>query len=392
MDQIAVESALESVQNLSTVYQSTSTQFDTTSMAIDQQLAIQLTQIDNSLTILKAASTTVFILASTTEELMNRTIEELLVAQNEVYKIASAILPDIERSVDSIASDFNDASTTAENLATNVALLTLQAQLLDNITTTVETLSSSEEQLAELTSTYDNNARNVSAIENSQAGAMEAIFSLTAELFTLTSAITLTTENILSIELGNLDDVPGDEVIHGLLTIASDTISYTETLMEMIEQHKDRLDTLIEELQGSKMAVSNLLLLTNYLDLNISSVSSKAIRANYTIQNALSSTEQAIQSAEFVLEELLSFSNHSFQVQSAAFVALMSVETINSRATQAVQEVEEIQERVERLKNDSITANSLAEQATTVLQHVERVSIVSLDLTACEASEGCCTL
>lgn len=371
MQQDVVNWAKERVQNLSSAHQSISTYFAITSTSIDQNLAVRFAEIDNSLATLKAASTTVFVLASTTEELMNRTIEELLVAQNEVSKIITLLLPDTQASADFINSEFSNASMTAQNLVTYIDLLLLQVQMLNNVSATVQQLSNFE-KLPELTSSHYRNVKNATDLQNREEDVTTGANSLSNELLCLGLAINSTAVRIKN-ELESLDSVPENTLLQELIMSTSDTNSYAVALMDMVQQHKNRLDSLMAELQDSKKAISGLLQLESTLSVNVTILSEVSTQANHSIASVVTSTEQAIQRAEYILEKLLNFQNDSFQINSAT--SMVSAHLINSRAMDALAEITETQENVQVLVNDSNAANSISEEARYVVQEMQKVSI-----------------
>ncbi len=371
MQQGEVEAIVERTANISNEYQSITTQFDTTSSDL-QQMSDRFIQIDNSLTVLKAASTTVFVLASTTEELMDRTIEELLVAQNEVSRIASELLPDIQMLSDAIGSSFNSSFTAAESLTSNVDLRRRQVQKLYNLTATVQQLSVVEGQLTELTSIHENNTKVVNTLHSSQEHVKNNSFSLRGDLTTLASAIDLTL-GLIKDELDSLDSVPEESLLNRLIMKAADTRLYAENLMDMVADHQNRLDSLVGEVQSTMTSLSALIGLTNDLGLNISTTELTTLKANSTIHGVFVFIEEVVHRAEYILDELSSFSNDSFRVGSTASAAIASVEMINSRAIQALRRVQATQERIQQLAKNSTVGSSTAVEAATVLQQVQEV-------------------
>ena len=369
-----VLSAVTDAQELTNEHERLNTLFTDLSNSI-QSLSTQLVQLDTSLKILQSSSTPVFVLAQTAEELMNRTIQELNLAQEVVDEIATDILPAIQNSADSIQNSSVVGRMTANELDEYVATLSSQVDQLLNITNSIALISTSAILGAEeLISLHTDNQRAVSDLQQNQTSAQEALSFLMTELYTLTSAIASTT-NQIRLEFEDLAMVPSEAGLNDLLTNASNTEGYANSLAGEVSHQDSRLSELARDLNESRLKVDSILQQVSNLGENISNLGSDSDDAHQRTSDTVSATEVVIKEAEMILNNLQNFSVDSFDIGETATETLQLVRMINISAADALSTARNIEETVERSMRNIATAKAVAIQAQNISFHLIQVCV-----------------
>lgn len=367
-----VQSARDEAENISDMHNRLLNQFQSLAELLSVSLRSQVVRINNSLILLQASSTPVFVLASTAEELMNRTIQELTAAIEISNTIATQDLPMVQASVELVVNSSIDGISAATELEEQVMLLSTQLVQLQHLTDTIALLSSQAiDRAQQIQILHANTTDMLNLLQASFSTAQTSISSLAQQLQSLSGTIssTMTQINLGITNLGSLSVPQLDD----LLTNASMTSDYANSIANETNNQSSQLAELQNVLDSSQQKTESLVSSLSMLSESVSSFESESRDALNISSEVQGIVEDAINNAEFILTQLQSFRNESFEVANAATEALELVHTINDTAATALSAASQIQQTVgESVENISI-AKTLATQTDTKSLSVEQV-------------------
>ena len=372
-NQTAVQSIVDTTEDLSQHYALLQTQLEELTTAINVTLREDVMQLDATLQTLKTMSTPVFVLALSAEELMNRTIEEFLMAQESIDLLASFYIPNIQQSVSEINSSLSLSSEAVATLEAQIQQVSNETSALSELVQRLQYLASSALATAEeVDSLHTETEMTTSYLQQNVTYLEQAVNSLGPALETLAVDITETSA-LIQQQRESLPSIPSTNELNSLTENVSNAQNNVAILQSEVSEENHRVLMLQQSLNNSQQEVSRLGQDITDLTSEVTDLEERTQEAYGKSSTATSSAQSRIDEAEQVVASLQSFSGESFEVARAANEALESVSEITHTANYAIQTATAIQNNVSDIVNVVEEAMQLANDAENITLQAQMV-------------------
>lgn len=372
-NQTAVQSIVDTTEDLSQYYALLQTQLEELTTAINVTLREDVMQLDTTLQTLKTTSTPVFVLALSAEELMNRTIEEFLMAQESIDLLANFYIPNIQQSVSEINSSLSISREALATLEAQVQLASNETSALSELVQRLQSLASSALSTAEeVDSLHTDTEMTTAYLQQNVTYLEQAVNSLGPALETLAVDIAETSA-LIQQQRESLPSIPSANELNSLIENVSNAQDNITILQSEVSEENNRVVMLQQSLNSSQQEASRLAQDIADLTSEVTDLEDRTQEAYRKSSTATSSAQNRINEAEQVVASLQNFSGESFEVARAANEALESVSEITSTATYAIQTATAIQNNVSDIVSTVEEAMQLASDAENITLQAKRV-------------------
>ena len=343
--------------------------------AINDTLRNRVENINASLDVLMERFTTVYIIVLSSQELMNTTVREFQEALALVSMIETRTVPMLRNLSDTIRSNSAYVGDVARMLESTLSSFSAQ----------VESLQRSTDEILALTNSILSTADQIAAIQQDLIAEVENITqtysSLDSDLnsidYTLSSfeMRLLMVNSRIQTKQNSLVEVPDGRNITYLHANASQTESFVrnEVINEIMNQ-SNRFALLNSTYSTHRLEADAVIQQVSKLGANVSRLLESIQTALDEASSLFDSSQQLINEAEIVAENLESFNNDTFAIGREVTDTLRSIEEVNRNASSALAEAQNLEGTLLNSSDTLRTAKDLALQALNVTNTTLQVS------------------
>ena len=350
------------------------TRYNTLATVVMQALALQSSQIQTALDMLKSRATTVIVLASTSNELVDRIVSEFFAANSFLDIIRNDLLPSIQASAQRIDSSLTGALN--NSMALNQTFLSVSEQIANiqnDLMLLTMMLTNTRQDNSAINSLFTNTSILIDGLQETQGIESARVGSVAQSRNELALDIQMLLERIS--QLPPLTDLPSESDIRALISLSGmvETDVDTDIASEISNQER-QLNSTSQLLQAER---ERLEVLQNRLIEIQGSVNSQNMRSQLLtteINAIVESVNQQIDLAERILQNLEQFSDNSSQISIQANVALQSVTSINEQATLAQTQAQSLLQRIAQASNQVNATTELLLDTSAIISQVQQVS------------------